>query len=787
MTILGAVLRPVFKFLSKRRQPVVDGVLVLEGLKDEVQVLRDKNGTPHIIASNEEDLFFAMGFVHAQDRLWQMELNRLTSRGQLSSVFGEVALDTDRAVRIFGFERIGKQDWELAPSHVKKAIQSYINGINAFLHHKKSKLPLEFSLVKYSPRDWVIEDVMALTRFMAWNLSHAWYGELLRAEIWEKIGEELAKYLEIHYPKENAVILPKGIEFRELRVDGVYEKTHGPFLSRNAGSNSFVISGQYTESGKPLVAHDVHLPLSTPELWYEAHQKTPDFTGYGVTIPGLPFILIGQNKYFAWCMTLAYTDAADVYVEKFDPATLTCEYEEEQYKVTVLEEIIKIKGKPDHVEKVVITKHGPIISDILTEQKGKYLAVKDAALLPAPILEAWYDLNHGKSWNDFVHAVEKMKAPQLNVSYADIYGNIGYWTSGIVPKRRKGDGRFPVPGWISEYEWDGFIPFEEMPHALNPEQGFIVTANNKIIPDDFPHYLGNVWMNGYRAQRITQLIKEKIEKGEKLRLEDGNRIMRDVFSIPSREFVKHLKEIDLPSEELHKMREILVAWNGFMEPELIGPTLYQVIKYSLIRTLLEEKLGKELTEKIMGVGFNPVLLPANEFQGQDVIFLLRILKEKTPWLPSKEAKNQAIIKSMEKAWKWLQDNLGKNMNQWKYERIHKAIFNHAFAINPPMDEVFNAKAIPIRGGNDTPFQTAYDPSQPFNNNFWSPSFRFLVDLAKPGESKATTALGQSGILGSKHYEDKKIAWAQGEYHDTYFTSDLPKAAVESKLMLQPLK
>ncbi len=785
-TTIGKLLKVFILRSSKKRFPVINGEFKLQGINEEVEIIRDNIGVPHIFAKNEQDLFYAMGFVHAQDRLWQMELNRRTARGQLSEIFGEVALDTDRAVRTFGFERIGLKDWENAPDEVKKMIYSYIAGINAFIEHPETKFPIEFSLIKHKPRKWVKEDVLALSRFMAWSLSHSWYAELIWAEVIEKVGEKLAKYLDIRYPDENAVILPKGIEFREFNSKGVLEKTKGPFLSRNLGSNSLVVSGKYTKSGKPLVAHDVHLALSTPEVWYETHQSCPSFNTYGVSIPGLPLVLIGQNDYFVWCMTLAYTDAADIYVEKLDPKELTYEFMGEKKKVQVIEEVIKVKGKKEHVEKILFTHHGPIISDVVEELPGKYLSVADKALEPANLLYSWYLLNHGKNWNDFVKAIKEMRAPQLNVSYADIYGNIGYWVSGAVPIRKKGNGRLPVPGWSGEYEWNGEIPFEEMPHALNPEQGFIVTANNKIVPDDFPHYLGSVWMNGYRAERITQLVKEKIVKGEKLDLEDGNKIMGDVYSIPGVKFVKHIIELETDNSLVLEVQEILGSWNGYMDPELVGPTLYQVIRYYLTRSIFEEKLGEKLTNKIMGDGYHPILLAANEFQGHDIDIILNLLENpENPWIGGAEKKEELLINSIYKASEWLKKKLGKNMDNWLYGKIHKAVYEHAFTLNPPMDIVFNPDPVPIKGGNDTPFQTSYSPSDPFHNKLWSPSFRIVADLADLKKTKSTTALGQVGHLGHPHYDDKRIIWANGRYHPSLLLQEALEKNIEGKLSLKP--
>ncbi|MCX8062805.1 MAG: penicillin acylase family protein, partial [Anaerolineales bacterium] len=493
-SLLGNVLGRLFAWIDRPNAPKIEGELSLKGLEENVEILRDRWGVPHIYAASAHDLFFAQGFVHAQERLFQMELNRRTAQGQLSELFGEIALDTDRAVRTFGFNRLGRIDWANASPVMREAVLSYCEGVNAYLEWTGDRLPVEFKLLGHKPQPWQPEDTTAFARVMMWQLSHAWHGEIVRLLVQQKVGEEHARELEIHYPAQNPITLPKGIEFNRLGEGGVLLPEQGPFLARGQGSNSWAVSAQKMEDGHTVLFNDMHLALSLPGLWFQNHLIGGGYEVTGVSLPGAPAVLVGHNARIAWGMTLAFIDCEDLYIEQMDPDEPTrYRYRDEWTQAEVIEEVIPIKGKPPHVEKVFVTRHGPIISDVIGQSELR-LAVCSMALRPSRSLSGWLSLDCAQNWDDFVQAMNQIEAPQLNVCYADVEGNIGYWMTGRTPIRAKGDGRLPVPGWDGEHEWISEVPFEQMPHALNPEQGYIVHTNNKIVPDDYPYSLGNVWM-----------------------------------------------------------------------------------------------------------------------------------------------------------------------------------------------------------------------------------------------------------------------------------------------------
>jgi penicillin G amidase len=780
-TLLGSLAGFAITGLSRRRLPQVEGEINLGGLNAPVEILRDRWGIPHIYAKSTADALYAQGFVHAQDRLFQMELNRRTGQGTLSELFGELALDTDRIIRTFGFHRLGEVDWENASQELRDGILAYTAGVNAFLEHPKTKLPLEFSLIGHKPAAWTPQDSMGFTRVMMWQLSHAWQGEIIRAEIIEKVGVEHAAELEIHYPKDNPLTLPKGIEFNPLDPDGSLGAVSGPFLERGKGSNAWTVAPGRSETGNAVLCNDMHLALSMPSLWYEIHLDAgDDLQVSGVSLPGVPMVLVGHNARIAWGMTLAYTDAEDLFIEQVNSQNQYL-YQDEWRDVEVLDESITVKGRKEpHIEQVMLTHHGPIISDVVGDAEQR-LAVNSMALRPSPAFDGWLRLNQAVNWNDFVEAMGLIHAPQLNVAYADVENNIGYWVTGKVPVRAKGLGNVPVPGWSADYEWIGEVPFEEMPHALNPEVGYTISCNHKIVPDDYPHHLGSIWMNGYRARRLTELI----EGQDKLSLQDHQKFHMDVKCIPALELIALLEDFSDPDADVNLVLTLLAEWDGYLTPESVPGTLYEVLRYTLVRNIFEPGLGDELATRFMGEGFHPVLNHSNEFYGQDTVILLRLLVDSDSWWLQQAGGRDALVKkSIQQALIWLRERLGPDPEDWQWGKIHQVNFEHPLGLQKPLDQVFNRGPFPIGGDTDTPCQTAMSPDNPYDNRAWSPTFRQVVDMGDLSRSLVIVPPGQSENLASPHYDDLIQDWLDGDYHPMLWTRAQVEGAAKSKLVLK---
>lgn len=780
--VIGSVLGRGLSWYSRQSLPLIEGQLKVSGLDAKVEIIRDRWGVPHIFARGLADLFFAQGFAHAQDRFFQMEINRRTAQGLLSELFGEIALDTDRTTRTFGFNRLGKLDWQQADQETRAVVSAYTAGVNAYLNQPGMKLPVEFKLLNHHPQPWRPEDSMTLARLMIWQLSHAWYVEIVRAQVAQAVGPKRAAELEIHYPPQNPLVLPQGIEFNRLTADGALQALKGPFLKATMGSNSWAVSGAKSDSGNAYLCNDMHLALSAPGLWYENHLVAEDFQVSGVSLAGTPTVLVGHNDRLAWGMTLAFTDCEDLFVEQFDPQNPTrYRFKSEMLEAQVIPEAIPVKGRAEpHVEQVIVTVHGPLISGVVG-YPDQPVAVNSMALRPCPAVRGWFQLNKAKNWDDFVGAMQMIEAPQLSVSYADVDGNIGYWVTGKTPIRAKGDGSIPAPGWTGEYEWIGEVPFESMPHALNPKEGFVIHTNNRIVPDDYPYFLGNIWMNGYRARRI----REALSSPEKLGVKDFSKLHIDFTCLPGIELVAWLKGLQSQDEAVSLGISLLSEWNGELAADSVGGCLYEVLRYYLVRNLIEPGLGSDLTLKWMGNGFHPLLMTANEFYGHDTVTMLRLLDQPESWWMAQAGGFEMVVsKSIKQAVEWLRQELGDDSSGWQWGKLHQVVFPHPLGMQKPLDIVFNRGYLPIGGDTDTPCQTAYRPDQPYNNNAWAPSFRQIVDLGDLNRSLVIAPPGQSGHLGSPHYDDFIQPWLKGQYHPMLWSQAEIEREAEGKLILE---
>jgi penicillin amidase len=412
------------------------------------------------------------------------------------------------------------------------------------------------------------------------------------------------------------------------------------------------------------------------------------------------------------------------------------------------------------------------------------VAVQSMALQPTKGLKAWHLLNHAGNWDQFVESMQLVDATQLNIGYADVDGNIGYWVTGAHPIRGKGDGRFPVPGWDPAYDWKGVVPFKEMPHALNPEKGYLLTCNHKIIPDDYPHHLGDVWMNGYRARRLSELI----ESSDKLHPNDFSRMQMDVKCLSALEFIQALDGFSPEDPNLKTVMDKLRQWDGTLSVDSNEGAMYEVFRYSIIRNLLEPVLGKDFTDHVLGIAFNPILLTDHEYFGYDTVSLIRMLgNEKSWWIEKAGGKQKLLTTSLQQTLDYLKKHLGLEMDQWKWGSLHQITFAHAIGSQKPLDKVFNRGPYPIGGDTDTPLQSAISPDNPYDNKLWSPSVRFIMDLSDLSKSVCITPVGQSGQVGSKHYDDFIPDYLNGRYHPMLFTRQQVEDNLAAKLVLEPEK
>lgn len=795
--VYASALAAAVRLLNRRARPVTTGIMTMPGLHGPVEVFRDRGGIPHVYAGDDHDLFQAQGFLHAQERLWQMELNRRVARGTLAAVLGEAALPTDRLTRTLGFWPLAQADLALTGPREVEILEAYAAGVNA--HLARRRLPAEFTLLGITPEPWTPLDTLGIGRLMIFNLSTGWAAELVRAQLIETVGPERAADLDIHWPVGDAPTLPEGVVFNRLTVDNLLLAERGPFLDRAHatahGSNAWALAGWRTTTGRPILCNDMHLRISTPGIWYLNHLEGGEYRVTGVSLPGIPGVEVGHNDRLAWGATLAFTDNQDLFVERLDsenPARY--EYQGQWVDCVTRQEKIVVKLKKGqtrtHVETVRTTRHGPIIGGLLRGGRDG-LALNSYALRPSRALEGFARLDRARGWDDFVAAMALISAPPLNVMYADVAGNIGYWVAGTLPVRAQGQGTVPAPGWTGTHEWVGEVPFAEMPHALNPASGYIVSCNHVIMPAadsagvPYPHFLGLHWMNGYRAQRLTA----EIERRGQLSLDDCRALQMDFESLPGQELVARLRRYALTPGDADAALglELLLEWNGWLGADSVGGTLYQVTLRRLLENLVSPALGPELFVRFAGGrGPNALLASNSEFQGHATVTIFAMLdNDASPWVAEAGGRAAVLEQSLAEAVRWLKKELGPNPDRWQWGRLHQLTAPHALAVRKPFDQVFNIGPYPIGGDTDTVCQTAFIPEAPYAAAAAAPSYRHIVDLGHLDRSVHIAPPGNSGLLGDPHYADLIPLWLKGEYVPALWSRAAVEAAAAEHLRLEP--
>jgi penicillin G amidase len=793
------------------RRPLAQkkGKLRLQGLHAPVEIITDRYGVPHIYAQNEDDLYFAQGYMHAQERLWQMELNRRIGSGRLSEIFGEIAIEADRFTRRLGMHRAAAQEVVRLPEESRRQLQAYANGVNAFIERNKNRLPIEFTLLRFTPDPWKVADSIQWSKMMGWNLSGNWETEIVRAVLVNQLGPERAAKLEAGYDPTHPLIIPPGAEYGGINA-GMLEQYE--ILKQLSGfglmgaSNNWVVDGTMTVTGSPILCNDPHLGQTAPSIWYECHLVAPGLDVVGASFPGAPGVVIGHNQHIAWGVTNAVSDVEDLYIEKFNPQNPNqYEYEGKWEEAEVIREEIQVKGRKEPLlEEVRVTRHGPIITAIPhlqtvetadsnghnPEAQELPLALRWTGLEQCNIISSISKLNHATNWEEFRAAIRDWDVPPQNVIYADKDGNIGYIMAGAIPIRAKGQGLLPSPGWTGEYEWIGFVPFDELPQTYNPEQHFIVTANNRVVDDDYPYYITNEWLNGYRAQRIRDLLLAKSGKG-KLSLSDMAAIQADQYSIPASQIVPHMLKAQ-PENALSKAAlDVLGTWDYVLSPASAAAAIYATFLYKLERIVFSALLGDDnLRERYLGFG-TTLLAPTNGYVSRSKPLLIRLLNEQNDaWFANSAIPNgprtwnDAVSSAFYAAVEELREKLGDNLTRWQYGKIHKMTYNHALGSVKPLDKVFNRGPFPVGGDIDTVNMGAAQPNLP-EVVITVPSFRQIVNLADPKASLSGHSPGQSGQPADKHYDDFIKPWLNVEHHPMLFEHSLIEANTEGKLQLLP--
>ena len=775
-----------------RSLPKVEGQVTLASLKAPVDVVRDAYGIPHIFASDPLDAAYALGYVHAQDRLWQMEMNRRIGSGRLAEILGPAALDTDRFLRTIGVRRSAEANLSRLDTATQQLLSAYAQGVNAFLA-TDPVLPAEFLLTGARPEPWSPVDSVVWVKMMAWDLGGNWRSELLRMRLAKTLP--LARIQEFlpPYPGDAPVAIADLKElYGSLEQEAIRLASNDmerllsmapPGLPEGAGSNNWVVAGSRSASGKPLLANDPHLSLTAPAVWYFAHLHTPGHDVIGATLPGVPIMTLGRNDRMAWAYTNTGPDVQDLFLEKLDAAGgYMTPRGPAAFKVVT--ETIKVKGAEDVKLEVRSSRHGPIISDVAKSvldatPRGYAVAFAWTALDEDDLtIQASFELNRAGNWQDFLSAARKFGAPQQNMLYADVDGNIGYVAAGRIPVRKPENdlkGLAPAPGWEAKYDWAGFIPFDDLPRNYNPASNRLWTANDKIVAPGYKPFITSEWQPPYRSDRIGQLV----EATPKHDVSSFARMHADVHSLAAREALPFLLATAPRSDEARRALALLGKWDGEMRRELAEP---------LIMAAWWRELTKRIYADELGEAFQANWSPRAQF----VINVLADRQGQSRWCddvrtPAAETCAEALALSLEAALADLRKRYGAEMSAWRWGEAHKARHEHRpLGRQPLLARIFDISA-PSAGDTYTVNvgqHYLYDEATPFANRH-APSLRAIYDLADPEKSLFIHSGGQSGNRLSPHYKSFTEAWANGEYIPMITDRAKIEAAAHSTLRLVP--
>jgi len=787
--------------------PQTDGKLTVAGLGAPVDVVRDAAGIPHIYAASDDDAWFALGYLHAEDRLWQMELNRRTAAGRLAEILGSSALDVDRFLRTLGIARNAAAIAERLDDHTRHALERYAAGVNAELDARARRprflMPPEFLLTGApGPEPWTPADSIGWATMMAWDLSTNWNSELTRMRLATRLTKQQIDELMPPYPGNPRIdaeghasaavpdaplpIADYPSLYRSLGIDTASLSSRAASLLAHApdvfvegiGSNNWVVSGAKTASGKPLLANDPHLSLTAPSIWYLAQLSSPNLNVIGATLPALPFVIIGRNDHIAWGETNTGPDTQDLYIEALrerdgahGPVT-EARTPDGWQALETRDEIIHVKGAPDVALRVRSSRHGPLISDVsraavdalktlppTTSQTGGFaLAFQWAALRPDDrTVAAGLAMNRASDWSSFVAALRDFHSPQQNFVYADVAGNIGFIAPGRVPVRRPDNdlmGQVPAPGWDARYDWQGFVRFEQLPQSLNPSENRIVTANHKVVADDYAPFLTSEWAAPFRARRIESLI----DANDRHDVASFAAIQGDVRSLAAVALLPLLIDTKTSDDAAKDVLAKLAAWDGTMRGDRIEPLIFSAWMRELVRLVTQDELG-------------PALF-ASQWDARTV-FMINVLSNRdgqgrwcrdvtAPSVTTPAVATCADLKTraLDLALADLTRRLGPDRSRWRWDALHVVRAEHRpFSRVPYLAKLFSLEG-PVGGDANTVDVARYelrDEAEPFVAHH-GPSLREIVDFGDLEQSRFVASTGESGNRLSPFYGNLFERW-----------------------------
>ncbi len=795
MLVMTFTLAGYVTWIWRQAAPEVAGRLQVHGLRSPVEVIRDSNGVPHIFAGSLDDAILAQGYITAQDRLWQMDLLRRLANGELSEVFGNRTLDEDRKQRILGIRRTTLQQERSLPEVDLQCLRRYAEGVNAFLSSHRNRLPVEFHILRYRPSDWTPRDTLAICLWMGKLLGNSWQTDLMRERLYSKLDRKLVDRLlpesspndvlvvggdcaqsptakptsEKELREATSLLCQATTCFSEAAPNGLlFHLRETEFVPGGIGSNNWVVAGNRTASGKPILANDPHLPQTAPSIWYMTHlQVAGDLDVIGVTIPGAPGIILGHNQEIAWGATNLMADVQDLYIEEIHPQDRRLYRVNDSWQpIDEYQETIQVRGGNPEIATVRVTRHGPIVSSL-----GDHVLALRWAMLDAETTYPIADhLNRARNWEEFQAALKRFAGPPQNFVYADRKGNIGFLNAGKIPVRAKGDGAVPLPGAKSEYEWENYIPFEQLPRAFNPPSGMIITANNRIVGATFPFFLTHNWASPDRAHRIQNLLNANTT----FRVDDMLRIQSDVYLDIHRLISKRILET-INSEQMVRSREAsrrrlevlasyLQSYDFNARVDAVGASICEEFRKTCLEMVLRGILGNEW---IIYRWMNENTLLEDILRTQPSELLPNTY-------PTYEAFDCAcLLESLNR----LELRFGSaNPHDWRWGKYCPIEFKHPLGLLWPLTQWFNTGPCPQTGTPLTVKQTT---------PLVGVSMRMVVDLDDFDRSVNNITLGQSGHVFSSHYRDQFQHWLNAESYPMLFSTTRINEQAVSRLWLTP--
>jgi len=767
--------------------PQYDGELTIGGLSAPVTVYRDAHAIPQLYARTADDLFTAQGYVHAQERFWEMDFRRHLTSGRLAELFGRGQVDTDRYLRTMGWRHVAEREWDLISPESRRYLQDYANGVNAWLRdHSGADASLEYAVLGlsnggYRIAPWDPVDSLAWLKAMAWDLRGNMVDEITRAGL---LAAGLTRQrIEDLYPEYPYALHPPIVDSgTAVRVAALASED-----LPEMGSNSWVVSGTHTATGKPILANDPHLSPSMPGIWYQMGLHcTCGWNVEGFTFSGLPGVVIGHNARIAWGFTNLGPDVTDLYLEKLDGDRY--QVDGQWRPLTVRQETITVAGGKPVPLTVRSTPHGPLLSDVSDELRkiggGNAVALRWTALDPGHTMDALFALDKAGDWAGFRAAAALFDVPAQNMVYADVDGNIGYQAPGRIPVRGKGDGRWPAPGWDSAYDWTSFVPFDALPTEYNPAKGYVVTANNAVVDQrKYPYLLTSDWAYGYRSSRIGELVDQATANGGKLTVDAVQRMQFDNFNGLAEEIVPGL----LAEPVVTPAADLLKDWD-FQQPAdgpAGSPQAHSSAAAAYFNAVYRHLLARVFDE--LPAGYRP--------NGGDRwwLVLLRLLnQEESPWwddrsTPKVETRDDIVTAAMNEAADELTHRLGKDPTAWRWGRLHTlTLRNQSLGRSgvAPIEAMFNYGPAAVSGGGSIVDATGWDPSAGYEVNA-VPSMRMIVDLSNLDGSRWVALTGESGHAFTDHYRDQFDLWRTGQLLPMRWTEATIRAEATQTLTLQP--